>query len=147
MRLREDCPFWRNYKTRLLQQRRYKMRAFKSVSSLSSTWYFIIEHFLSSLMSTWQDRFFVWTQVPINLRICFWLVRATINSRVVLRLIHDEWNTIWHHTISINQIFCSENLDVNFISYGRVYLFDFHVKSRPVKKTDHVFAFQTGAWI
>lgn len=28
--------------------------AFKSVSSLSSTWYFIIEHFLSSLMWSWH---------------------------------------------------------------------------------------------
>lgn len=39
-----------------------KCELFKSVSSLSSTWYFIIEHFLSSSMSTWNEKLkFPWS--------------------------------------------------------------------------------------
>lgn len=64
-----------------------KKRAFKSVSSLSSTWYFVIEHFLSGLMSSRDDRIlliFAQAQVPINLCACLCLDRRGFFFQLLL---------------------------------------------------------------
>lgn len=116
-----------------------KKRAFKSVSSLSSTWYFVIEHFLSGLMSSRDDRIliiFAQAQVPINLCVCLRLVRrgffSFFFSFFLTNLCFFFFGTLYD-TLPFfdNKIFCSESIDVNFIRMF-IWLFTSGVKRRIV---------------
>ena len=123
-----------------------KKRAFKSVSSLSSTWYFIIEHFLSSSMSSRDDRIlliFAQAQVPINLCVCLRLVRRVFfSSSSFLKRIHVFWGGTLYDTLPFFDN--KKNLLRKHWRelYKNVYLCNlaFHERS---KKTDRVFACQT----
>lgn len=117
-----------------------KKRAFKSVSSLSSTWYFVIEHFLSGLMSSRDDRIliiFAQAQVPINLCVCLRLVRrgffSFFFSFFLTNLCFFFFFGTLYDTLPFfdNKIFCSESTDVNFIRMF-IWLFTSGVKRRIV---------------